>query len=518
MKKIILNIVLLLCFMSAHGQTAVPDTVYIYETVTVYDTIVIRDTVRVRKATDMHVLQPKGIDTIISSLQPENIFPLFPATFSENDIILHENNKNHHQKNVNTMKLNIASKLSAVILTAQSMAGISAQETKPADMTTFPIQMSIVYPMTTQGDKTVNYRYNLSFNLFAGKTGAVTGVEFGTLFNHVERDVRGVQFGGLANRTHELTGVQFGGLGNAAGTVNGIQFGGLGNISEDVTGVQFGGIANITERANGVQFGGIANICKEAAGLQFAGIANLSEHTKGIQFGGIVNVTEKSEGVQFGGIGNVSKEVTGMQFGGIFNRTGTLRGVQFGGIVNITDTIEKGASIALINIVKKGYYRAWELSFADYRNVGVSFKMGTQKFYTILTAGANFVEDKLWIYGFGFGNRTALGPRVDFQPEITGYQYLPGNFKNIRNTTSNHLKLGFVFRLNDRLGLVVAPSVYYFYAENNENGEYYRISPVAPFYKKNVAESSHEVGDTGFRIPSHVFGFGAGISVGLVLK
>ena len=496
--------------MSAHGQTAVPDTLYVYETVTMYDTIVIRDTVRVRKTMDMHVVQPKNIDyplcfdcTIFAS-QSENKFSLSTATFSENSIILHENN-NNHQKNVNTMKLNIASKLSAVILTAQSMAGISAQETKPDDdLAMFPIQFSIVYPMTTQGDKTVNYRYNLSFNLFTGRVGAVTGVEFGTLFNQVERDVLGVQFSGLANRTHELTGIQFGGLANAAKTVNGIQFGGLTNISENVTGIQFGGITNIADSVEGVQFGGIANICKETTGLQFVGIANLSEHTKGMQLAGIVNVTEKSEGFQLGGIGNVSKEASGMQLGGIVNRTGTLRGVQFGGIVNITDTIEKGVSIALINIVKKGFYRAWELSFADYLNVGVSFKMGTQKFYTILTAGANFVEDQLWVFGIGFGNRTVLSPRIDFQPEILSYHYFPNDFRNVRNTYSNHLKFGFIYKLNDRLGLVVAPSIYHFETDTNENGEYYRISPVSSFFR-------HERG-------TNLHSFGAGISVGLILK
>lgn len=373
------------------------------------------------------------------------------------------------------MKLNVTNYMSAIILTAQSMSGLSAQETKPAeDMMTFPMQFSIVYPMTTQGAQTVNYRYHLSFNLFLGKVGAVKGVEFGSFFNQVEHDVEGVQFGGLANRTPELKGVQFGGLGNAAKTITGIQFGGIANISESTKGIQFGGIANI------------------------------NEHTNGLQFGGIANVTDKSEGVQFAGIANISNEVSGISFGGIVNRTGTLRGVQFGGIVNVIDTIEKGVSIALVNIVKKGFYNEWTLTFADYLNVGLSYKMGIQKFYSIFTAGANFMEDKMLVFGFGFGNRTVINRRFDFQPEIISYQYFPTNFKNVRNISDNHLKFGFICKLNHRLGIVIAPSVYHYGTDMDENRNYYKLSPISPFYQIERNNMQHSIG--------------MGISVGLILQ
>jgi len=268
-----------------------------------------------------------------------------------------------------------------------------------------------------------------------------------------------------------------------------------------------------------MQFGGIANLSESVDyGVQFGGIANVSRNVNGIQFGGIANVTENVNGIQFGGIGNVSREVTGVQLGGIFNRTETLRGVQFAGIVNITDTIESGVSIALINIVRKGFYRAWELSFADYMNAGVSFKMGTQKFYTIFSAGANFMEDNLWVTGVGFGNRTTLSSRIDFQPEIVGYHYFPSDFRNIMYTYSTHLKLGFVFKLNDRLGVVVAPSFYHSHANMDKDGAYYKISPIAPFYEKHREERYFKVGGKEFRTPSHVDGFGVGLSVGLILR
>ena len=403
------------------------------------------------------------------------------------------------------MKLDVATFLNAIILTAQTMSGISAQETKPAeDMTTFPMQLSFVYPMTTQGAQTVDYRYNLSFNLLSGKVGAVKGIEFGGLFNQVEHNVEGIQFGGLANRTHEITGVQFGGLGNAAKTVKGIQFGGWANVSDDVTGVQFGGVANITKSVSGMQFAGIANICKEATNAQFAGVVNMSEYTNGLQFAGIANVTEKIEGAQFAGITNISKEVSGASFGGVFNRTGTLRGFQFG-VVNVIDTIESGVSMAIINIVKKGFYNEWSLSFADFQNVGLSYKMGIQRFYTIFTAGANFMKDNLWVFGIGFGNRTVLNNRFDFQPEIVSYQYFPNNFKNIQNTSATYLKFGFVYKLNEKLGIVVAPSIYHLNSDLKDNGQAYKISPIKEFYSKKIHNN-------------YYLAFGVGISVGLTFR
>ena len=515
MKRIIPTITLWICFLSASASTnltvlpsytsytSFKDTIYIYETVIVYDTIFISDTIRIKKTPETPFIQPKDIDFTFFS-QPA-------ATFSENYIIYDENSKKSNEqvksKEIKEMKLNILNYASAAILAAQTLTGLLfAQETTPAKdeepLPLMPVQFTLAYPLTSMGAQTKDYRFHVSANLFSGMVGAVSGIEVGCIVNHVERDVTGAQFAGIGNSAHEIKGVQYGGIFNTSSTVTGVQFGGIANMAKNVKGIQYGGIANLSESID--------------YGLQFGGIANVSQTVNGIQFGGIANTAESVTGIQFGGIGNVSREVNGMQFAGIFNRTETLRGFQFAGIVNITDTIEKGASFALINIVRKGFYRAWELSFADYMNAGVSFKMGTQKFYTIFSAGANFLEYQLWVSGIGFGNRTALSPRIDFQPEIVGYQYFPNDFRNIQNTSFTHLKLGFVFKVNNRLGVVVAPSIYQFYARDDENGDYYRISPIAPFYEKHRAERYQKIGGEEFRIPSHVYGFGAGVSVGLL--
>ena len=559
MNKFFHLIALCACFISAFGHTrltvmqphishaSLTDTIYIYETVTVYDTIIVRDTVRIKRMPEMPVVQPKTVDANFFASLTENVLILHEnnqlqttrsktegvsdkknpetnyfsasptATFLENGIIYENNNKksdDHFKiKKMKELKLNILNYSSAAILAVHSFSGISAQGTNPPTepLPIMPVQFSVAYPITTMGDRTKDYRYHFSGNLFYGNVGAIKGIEYGCVVNRVEYDMTGAQFAGIGNITREVNGVQFGGIFNVSSSVKGIQFGGIANTTNDVNGIQYGGIANLSGRVNGIQFGGIANLSDDIEyGIQFGGIANVSRNVNGIQYAGIANVAENVTGMQLAGIGNLSKDVTGFQFGGIFNHTETLRGVQLAGIVNITDTIEKGVPIALINIVRRGFYRAWELSFADYMNVGLSFKVGTQKFYTIFTAGAAFLEDKLWVTGFGFGHRNAISPRVDFQPEIMGYYYFPGDFRNILYTNSTHLKFGFVIKLNDRLGIVVAPSIYHSAANDDINGKYYRISPISPFYEKHRAEMRYN--------KSHIDGFGAGISVGLIWK
>ena len=309
MNRIISLIIIFLSFSSlVSGQVA--DTIYVYETITVYDTLIIHDTIRIKKPLT-HTINPDSL----------NIIPSEAAPFSEQSITFHENSN----KNRRTMKLSTERRLDAIILAAQMKVGLPQGTVTPLER--FPIQFSVYYPMTSQGDKTINHHYNFSINLFSGRVGAVTGVEFGYLFNRVENDVTGLQFAELMNKSSGVNGVQTGGLANAANTVKGAQSAGLTNIAKNVTGMQIAGIANFADSVKGLQLGGIANFTKTATGMQFGGITNLTKKSKGFQFAGIYNETNESSGFQFAGIANVSDKVEGASFGGVFNRTKVLRGI-----------------------------------------------------------------------------------------------------------------------------------------------------------------------------------------------
>jgi len=185
----------------------------------------------------------------------------------------------------------------------------------------------------------------------------------------------------------------------------------------------------------------------------------------------------------------------------MFNRTVALRGLQIG-LISINDTIESGGSLSLVNIVRRGFYRSWEVSVADYSNLAVTYRMGTRTLYTIYTVGANFIEDNLWNIGIGFGHRRAINTNLDFRPEIVTYNYYTMDFRNIQPTFSHHLKFGFVYNASENFGISLAPSVFVMNSLRNSDMEHYRVSPIAPFHtrERNNWQTA----------------FGVGVSLGVV--
>ena len=258
----------------------------------------------------------------------------------------------------------------------------------------------------------------------------------------------------------------------------------------------------------GLEFSGLfGRVEDNARGFQMAGLANtVGYEMKGIQFSVFGNATgDGMKGIQLSCFANiVGDEMSGIQITGVFNRVHTLRGIQIG-LVSVNDTIENGASFSLINLVKRGFYSEWELSFSDYANAALSFKMGAQKFYTVYTVGLNFMADNLLNLGVGFGKRFPIGNLFDFQPELIFSKYFPTSFTTNQSNLSSRLKFGFVYRLNEKFGLSFAPSLYLLNAaKNRERYEFYRISPIGALYKNEVSRKLTAIG--------------VGLSIGLSMK
>ena len=358
----------------------------------------------------------------------------------------------------------------------------------------FPVQFTFVYPLGTSGTNSINCTYNFSLNILIGHTGAINGAEIGGILNSNLSQVSGLQIGGIGNITPgNVKGMQSGGIVNISGNMNGVQLGGIVNIaSGNIKGIQSGGVFNIAKQVNGIQSSGIVNVAAENKGLQIAGIANLSDSAT-VSVSGIANVNEG--------------RLQGIQITGILNRTQTLNGVQIG-LINVTDSIEKGLSIGLISIVKKGFYDELTFTVADYLNMGVSYKFGTSTFYTIYSAGMNFIEDQLWVAGFGFGHVSRINDRLGFQPEITGYGYFPMDFSRpVRDTYSTHLKFGLVRYFGRNLALSFSPSIYWAIKSSRETYTLYGYeqSPIKPVVETNTKNrnSRVEVG-FGFSLEFHV--------------
>ncbi|MEN9919297.1 MAG: hypothetical protein RL662_1733 [Bacteroidota bacterium] len=158
-------------------------------------------------------------------------------------------------------------------------------------------------------------------------------------------------------------------------------------------------------------------------GFELGGGYNVNTHiTKGLQIAGIANYSGNSENaVQIAGITNISGDGSVIaQIGGILNVAKKVKGLQIG-LINYADESD-GLPIGLISIVKKGGKQEFEVSFSESLNTAVSFKLGTDRLYTIFSGGVNYAEKPLqYAAGLGFGTHVNWKNGWGNQIEIMGY-------------------------------------------------------------------------------------------------
>lgn len=283
-----------------------------------------------------------------------------------------------------------------------------------------PFHFSVVQGVSTDGKESKNTDYYFSLNMFSGTVRSMKGVEIGSFYNQNEGDMTGFQSSGLVNMTK-------------------------GNVM----------------------------------GYQNAGITNISGDVKGLQQAGISNHSKDLIGIQMAGITNLAKDVAGLQVSGIFNKADNLKGLQIG-LINMAESVEKGGGIGLINLYKKGGYREFEVSVADYQNVGLSFKSGVKKLYSILNIGYNFSPTSLFSTGFGIGQLSEIRQNLYFKPEIVWYNYVRNDFKFNASTNVAHLKFG-IMQKAGKVGITLSPSIYYANIANNLEGDLTEISRIKAF-------------------------------------
>lgn len=305
-----------------------------------------------------------------------------------------------------------------------------------------PGQVTVFYPLGTNGKESPTYSNKVSFNVFAGYNGGVEGFELGSFVNVVKDDVKGCQIAGITNiNGGNVKAAQIAGIANVtgnnasgvqtAGIVNltrksskGAQLAGIANIAGDTSATtQVGGIVNYCHGSNlGGQFGGITNLTYgNLVGPQVGGITNLVYgNTKGFQAAGIANVTSQNHvGVQVAGIANFAKRIKGIQIAGILNTAGKVYGSQIG-LINIADSVS-GAQIGFLSFSKHGYLK-FEVSNTEKLFTSVALKTGTRGFHNILTAGAGpltgFDNNWFWWYGYGIGTEFKLGARMPLNLDV----------------------------------------------------------------------------------------------------
>lgn len=315
-------------------------------------------------------------------------------------------------------------------------------------------QLSLAPGLSTNGLMNSSSTVKLSFNLFAGYTGGINGIEVGGFVNLVKKDMKGVQAAGFANVVGgEISGVQVAGFTNISlNKMEGVQVAGFFNMAQGKTdGVQIAGFTNLsTHEQNGLQIAGFTNVCpKKVNATQISGFFNMGKKVNGLQIAGFSNLSiDDMNGTQISGFYNhVGNRANGGQIG-IVNYAQKLNGFQIG-IVNIVPDSITGIPIGLFSIAPKGYTRV-QFEYSPTIKVKTSLISGVKSFYNVLSIGARDTND--FTIGYGLGGMIPIAKPVAFNIQAAADQFM-GDFKNVQVNINSRLSAGLHLRLGKRFEL-----------------------------------------------------------------
>jgi len=400
--------------------------------------------------------------------------------------------------------------------------GVSGQDS--VSMKTMPFQFSLVTPIGTNGLESWNTINNVSINIYGGYAGGLDGFEVSGFFNLLKSDMKGAQFAGFVNADLGVTqGAQFAGFVNYNHkALKGAQFAGFVNtVNGDVEAAQAAGFVNVAVgKLKGAQFSGFANVITKDAvsgqfsgfvnttvgnmdGFQASGFANYSHGNQMGQISGFVNMNTGSlKGLQASGFANINTgEVDGAQLSGFVNVTNRLKGVQLG-VFNYVDSLESGLPIGLLSIVRNGY-RSFEIGTSESLYGTASFKIGTEQFYNIFSAGLAVNNDKLlWAYGYGIGTQIPMSTKICLNIEALTYQVNEDEWQTKRLNLLNKFQVLASWQVAEHITLVGGPSFNVVVSDLNDNGIRLENSAIAPYsvWKKTYSNGNQVVLYPGFTL------------------
>lgn len=340
--------------------------------------------------------------------------------------------------------------LSALFFTYSAIAGPDSLKIQKADSSTyFPIQVSFLPGIGTNGTESGNFKNNLSLNIIAGYNGGVEGLEIGLFSNTIKNDVQGIQIAGFSNQVLGKTeGIQAAGFSNfSKSNSNSVQLAGFANTNLSASnGVQLAGFSNVVRGDfNGIQGSGFSNVVTgNALAIQGSGFSNVvTGSLQGIQVSGFTNtVTDTLDGIQASGFVNVSKKkMSGMQISGFVNAAQKVDGYQLSGFanaatdvngsqisfINVARSYEQGAPIGFLSIVKHGFH-VLEVHATETMYANLTLKTGVEKFYNIFTGGYQPMGNSFaWSYGYGVGSLIKFNNEWGINTDFTASHISYGN-------------------------------------------------------------------------------------------
>lgn len=320
--------------------------------------------------------------------------------------------------------------------------------------------VSFVPYINTNRLLSINTVNKVSFNIIAGYSKGVRAFELGGLLNIDNGDVRYGQIAGVGNIVSgKSEGAQVAGVLNLNDqSMHGAQIAGVINVDKGgVEGVQVAGVGNASgETTTGVQLSGVFNAsARKARGAQVSGICNAAPSLKGVQVVGIVNVADTLDGFQLAGVTNTSGQMHGMQLAGVLNRAAYVDGVQFG-LLNVADS-SSGVSIGLFNYVKTGYHKL-ELNTDELLFANIAFGTGTEKLYTIFTAGINYAKPTIVTYGYGIGTGFVIKKNVGFSATVIAQQMQHSEDGLFRANLLGRAYVGLEYKFHPKFRIGLGPT------------------------------------------------------------
>jgi len=330
----------------------------------------------------------------------------------------------------------------------------------------FPAILLMAFCTTAFGQDTTRQKNNMGlYTIFVNIIPGDYHFPLLGFINQAQGNHTSLQAGFMNSTRLNFTGAQLGFINTTGKNVTGIQAGFINTGGDSLLGTQAGFVNTIKNSGVGTQLGFTNTAGGYLYGIQAGFLNTVSDSVTGIQAGfvntgaqqvigsqlGFVNTTKHLKGMQ-AGFSNTANVAVGTQIGFV-NTSRTVKGFQLG-FINVADTVEGGMPFGFLSFVKKGGFTAVEASVTEMYPYNLSFKVGIQKFYTVIAGSFNPEHPNPFAVGAGFGAIFPLSNRFYLNPEALSQNNI-GDFT--QQNVSFTPYVGFI--IMKKLHVVAGPSV-----------------------------------------------------------
>ncbi|WMJ73043.1 hypothetical protein RCC89_07690 [Cytophagaceae bacterium ABcell3] len=228
----------------------------------------------------------------------------------------------------------------------------------------------------------------------------------------------------------------FGFVNVARGNHKGFQLGFVNTTLQGFTGLKVGFVNTILRDFSGFNVGFVNTVSGNSEGGKIGFVNTSLEDGKGLRVGYVNTTLGNALGAKFGFVNTTLGNSEGLQLGFVNIARQEMKGAQIG-FVNVADTVSGGTPIGFLSIVKRGGYRAVEMSANELYPLNMAFKLGVPRFYSFFQGSYNASYEDPFALAFGFGSLISLGNNFYFNPELGNVSPLAISANNVTTFAAN---------------------------------------------------------------------------------